>query len=53
LLIPNALAISDVFLHYVGKLTLARHELQNVVALLSKLITQIGLILTNKADHLF
>jgi hypothetical protein len=27
--------------------------LQEVVILLSKLITQIGLILTSKADHLF
>jgi len=35
------------------KLTLARHELQEVVVLLSKLITQVGLILTSKADHLF
>jgi len=35
------------------KLTLARYELQEVVTLLSKLITQIGLILTSKTDHLF
>ena len=35
------------------KLTLARHELQEVVVLLSKLITQVGGILTSKADHLF
>jgi len=32
---------------------LARHELQEVVILLSKLITQIAFILTSKADHIF
>ena len=32
---------------------LARHELQEVVILLSKLITQIAFILTSKTDHIF
>ncbi|HEY7867101.1 MAG TPA: hypothetical protein VIC51_14005 [Psychromonas sp.] len=32
---------------------LARNELQEVVILLSKLITQIALILTSKTDHIF
>jgi hypothetical protein len=36
-----------------GKLTLERYELQEFVILLSILITQIGVILTSKADHLF
>jgi hypothetical protein len=35
------------------KLTLARHELQEVVILLCKFITQIALILTSKTDHIF
>lgn len=35
------------------KLTLTRHELQEIVALTSKLITLLGLILTSKTDHLF
>jgi len=42
-----------VILHCAEKLTLARHELQEVVVLLSKLITQVEFILTSKADHLF
>ncbi|MCP4326276.1 MAG: hypothetical protein GY951_00505 [Psychromonas sp.] len=30
----------------------SRHELQEVVALLSKLITQVALVLTSKSDHI-
>jgi len=35
------------------KLALTRHELQEIVVLTSKLITQLGSILTSKTDHLF
>jgi len=45
--------IKDVILMAQEKLTLARYELQEVVTLLSKLITQIGEILTSKTDRLF
>ena len=36
-----------------GKLALTRHELQEIVVLTSKPITQLGLILASKTDHLF
>jgi len=35
------------------KLTLTRRELQEIVILTSKLITQVGIILTSKTNHLF
>jgi hypothetical protein len=34
------------------KLALSRHELQEVVSLLSKLITQIAFVLASKIDHI-
>ena len=35
------------------KLAIARRELQEIVALTSKLTTQVGIILTSKTDHFF
>jgi hypothetical protein len=35
------------------KSALIRRELQEIVVLTSKLITQLGMVLTSKNDHLF